>query len=346
MRVGKKGLVLLLAAVTSLLIVQCGGHHDEEETIPLNWLEVARSIDYQLGDISDGTANTCGGNDLATIGDHCKNRLQGTINPELIRELVRIVSDFYTPADLLGLGDINLLFRRGFTPQTAKPCTEDVDANGEADYKQACADPTKISCIGAGNNNYILVYSNCVFNDGGDNWILNGTVGIKTELTAQNEMLVTGSSQSYREKEESSSKSYMVSGNIVRYLVLNPATGAPALGTQRHYPDGMEIISVEVMVDADGDGADEVGPYKLNFANDFEDGLVFFAGYNAMYVWINFSDPNITLDFYDKNLPRNGNELGVDAGCQVQIDINTIANRQFDYTSTGGCLGSETDFSY
>ena len=49
-----------------------------------------------------------------------------------------------------------------------------------------------------------------------------------------------------------------------------------------------------------------------------------------------------------RQAPRNGNKLGVDAGCQVQIPIASmdIVNRTFDYTSTGDCLGNATGFTF
>ena len=136
---------------------------------------------------------------------------------------------------------------------------------------------------------------------------------------------------------------------MVRYLIINPVNGQPVVGSQRHYPDGMEIYKVTVMVDSNGDLTDDVGPYDLYLANDFEDGLAAIQGDgNAVYVWIDFDGANLTLDFYDKNIPRNGNELGDAPGCQVQINFSTVdlVNRTFDYSSTGDCFGHGTDVAF
>lgn len=355
MKAMRKSWWLLLLAAAMFVMTQCnsgdnggngGGHNGNKGR---TWLEIPRFINNQLGDVSDGTTETCGGNALALIGDHCKNQLKGTMNAEMIRDLLRVASDIFDTDELLGLGDRNLLFRRGFKPQTADPCGEDLNINGIADYNEVCGGANQLTCAGQGNYNYTLDYILCAVNDGGDDYILDGSVQFETRKSGQNELLVIGSTDQYGEREALSGYTYWISGRIVRYQILNPVTGEPVIGSQRHYSDGMEIYKLEVNVDVDGDEAIDAGPYDLSMANDFEDGLVFLRGDGrAVYTWIDFDGVNLLIDFYDVDTPRNGNELGAAPGCQVQIPLASIdaVARTFDYTSTGDCLGNATDFTF
>jgi len=341
-----KLVTLVLVSLMMSVMVQCGtsgggggGHNGR------SWLDIARFIDSQLGDVSDGTTATCGGNALADYGDHCKNQLKGTMDAEMISQATQVAWDIILPSDFTSLGDRNILFRHGFNPQTADPCNEDVNLNDTLDFLEVCAGgATQIACTGLGNYDYEINYTDCV--EGA--YVLDGSVRIQTVKSGRNELLVIGSSDNYRESQ-TGVRSFLASGHIVRYQILDPVTNGPALGSQRHYPDGMEIYKLDVMVDTDGDTTDDVGPNELFFANDFEDGVVILKGDgNAVYVWVEMDATNVIMQFYDVDLPRNGNELGVDTGCDVQIPIASMdpVNRTFDYTSTGNCLESGTDVPF
>ena len=307
-----KWVTLVLVALMMSVMVQCassdggggGGHHGN------SWLDIARFIDFQLGDVSDGTAATCGGNTLAQYGDHCKNQLKGTMDAEMIRELARAYLDVVFPSDFTHVGDRNILFRHGFKPQTADPCNEDVNLNDTLDFLEVCAGgATQIACTGLGNYDYEINYSGCVGTALADiGYVLDGSVRIQTVKSGRNELRVIGSSDNYRETQ-TGVKSFLVSGHMIRYQILDPVTNGPALGSQRAQPDGMEIYKCDVMVDTDGDTTDDVGPYDTFLANDFEDGVVILRGDgNAVYVWVTMPATDLLLEFYDKNLPRSLSE--------------------------------------
>ncbi|HUT54797.1 MAG TPA: hypothetical protein VM658_15505 [bacterium] len=330
----------LTAALMLAAAVGCVSEDEvEKKKVVLTWEMVARAIDQQLGEISDGDPQNCNGQGAALgPGAHCKDRLQGRVTQSTVVQYVELMLD-----TVLFNGD-TAFYKRGFMPQTMDPCLEDGDTNGWADYSETCITGS-VSCAVALDGHLQLVYNDCVWQEPGpDQWRLDGQMDIYQSLTSRAELLLIMRSKGFTGENLTGvnvpiNATYDYSGTAVRYLRLNAFLGGPATGTTGLGSiDGMELVDINVTVDMDGDAGPSVAnTYDLNIAQDYEDGLVFYT-FPGPGVWL--KDPDATtLVFYEKDLPWDN----VGTGCWVDIlDVDDVA-RTFIFTSqdaylSNGCI--------
>jgi len=157
-----KWVAWLMAAVLIVGLSSCISEDDDDEKkkVLLTWEMVARFVDEQLGEISDGTPQTCNGEGQNLgAGAHCKDQLQGTVTQSTIVQYVEIAQD-----TVLFNGD-TAFYERGFMPVTMDPCFEDAMENfgfgdGLLDYSQICQSGA-LNCTDYENGNVRLEYNNC-----------------------------------------------------------------------------------------------------------------------------------------------------------------------------------------
>ena len=334
------GILLVAALAVTLGVASCIEEEDEDKGggPALTWADIARAIDNQFKQISMGTgvASICAGN--GSTGDHCKNQLQGVVTQATVIQLMRINMDMSYFFDFSS-GPNAILFEHGFVPQTDSPCLEDVIAggNGIPDYQEVC--PGSLTCTDVGNHTFTLGYNLCPWSDGIINWIIDGDVNYRAYTTTENEVIVVASAGNFSLTDSATNIAAVMNGRAVRYLVLNPITGTPAMGTTGAQ-NGMIIISASMQVDRDGNGAWD-RTYALNVAYDFEDGLALLSSNAA--VWSSNPTALTNLTFYDRNHPWNI----VGPGCAMNIvNLNPPA-RTFEIDSQSiygpnGCLPDST----
>lgn len=322
-----------LALFFSLTV--CNGN-DEEDTLQavaqMTWDDLARLIDAQLGDISDGTANAelCGGNGLALgEGAHCKNRLKGTVTLRNVIQMVQMMFDgalFY--GDLTDLGPESLLFKHGYHPQTQAPCIEDLDGVPGPDVFATCQNGnTHIACQDTGDFNFILDYNQCEWLEGATVWVMSGRISYISVATSSGEAMTLATPSQFTLTHQASGATMVINGAVLKYQIINPFTGMPMIGTTGTNIDGMIIINVKITIDNDGDGIADAPIYPLEFAADFEDGVVFITGSNV--VWLETLGVLNNVTFFETGRPWNG--LGV--GCKLDIvNLDPVA-RTFDIQS-------------
>jgi hypothetical protein len=336
--------------IVAVILFGLAGCVSEDETekgrVVVTWDMVARAIDRQLGEISDGSAATCNGQGLALgWGAHCKDQLQGTVTRADVIQYVEIANDTVL------FGGVMPFYFQGFQPQTTSPCIEDLNpANGTPDYLDAC-NPGGLSCAIV-SGHVQLVYNNCIWQEPGpDQWLLDGQRDIYLDLTdSGEEMLILKSkarplsgNNGFMGTNQSTGASYTFTGDAVRYVWLNPFLDAPAQGTTGLGIDGMELLKATVTVDMNVGALPAT--YNLTSALDYEDGRVFFR-MPGPGVWL--SNPGgAPLRFYARGL--NWDNVGT--GCLVDvINLNNVT-RTFDIASQGtyganGCIADAVGVSY
>lgn len=332
---------LMVVLVMLLGVISCVTEEDDEKKAGIiTWEMVARFIDQQLGEISDGTNATCNGQGLALgAGAHCKDLLLGFMIQAYVTQYVEISND-----TLLFNGD-SVFYKRGFMPRTMDPCVEDSNTNGIKDYTEVCI-TGQLVCTDLNNGHYIFDYQNCVWQeDGPDAWTLDGTLDIYISLTALSEQSLLQRTAGFTAANQTTNGTYSYVGDVLQYVLINPFIGGPALGTSGMGNDGMDIVSVTATVDMDGPGAAVSRTYGLYFASDYEDGLVFLNG-RGYAVWL--SNPGAApLTFYQEGLPWDN----VGTGCFVDVLALDAVNRTYNLSSQGayganGCLADANLVAY
>ncbi len=363
----KEWMALLAVIIASFCFTSCIAEEEEEEdkSQPLSLQEVARNIDYQMGEIAlqEGEPRC---DDISTgvdFGTHCKNLLRGRINTNKVRDIVRIMSDDVLFGNvktgttvMAGVTvrtgiflDDTPFYLRGF-PVAENPCTLDSNDNDRFDYaefaSEFCNQNGVNFCQEKGDHHYVLNYVDCHWPDplAGATWELDGAVDIQAYVSQESEQVIVKSYSGFtggRLEQGVSTGTYQVWGTATRYLVLDPFDGQPATGTTPGgATDGMWMVNISAVVDSDGAGASPLsGRYPIYYSVDDEDGLILLSGYDA--AWPSSFEPepfnefNITnIYMFDADRPWNG--LGPYNGdCKVSISVDPF-NRTFNMSSKNG----------
>lgn len=319
-------LVCFMAMVLVLGMSSCIDDDDDDEktNVPWTWEEIGRYIDSQLGEISDGSAQTCGGQGaFIGWGSHCKNRLDGTVDVSMVTDYMRITNDTV----LFGNAAPLTLFNDGAFFQHGNLFTGGFCANS---CIPSATQLSTMTCTDIGASTFRLDFHTCLWQGPAALWQLNGTVEVNAYVTDLGEQVSTSRYYNgFTGFDLNNGNSYTVTGTVVLYQQINPFTGIPQRGSTpgTAATDGMVILDITASVAQNGIAS---SPYSIHVADDFEDGLVFLS-YTDNAVWLNQVTPT-ALDFYAANIPWNN--LG--PGCLV--NVAPTGGRTFNITSPNGCM--------
>jgi len=340
----KKGRWVALFALLVLVsgFALCLWEEEDDEGPAPGLLGLARLVDYQLGEVSDGTAATCG-RTVSDVGKHCKNKMNGDTGKSMVVQYVELIED-----QLLIQGSTvhpfsgTTVFWERAELLSRNMCSRDENPqDGVPDHEQICSGGT-VECRELDANSYQLTYINCTWQESGPNlWLVDGKVRIDTSVSSENEQLVVRTFSDFYTQRVSDSAYYIIDGRVINYTRLDPFSGQPLEGAVpgTTVADGMTIVLLDrVTIDVDGPGAGATVtdyPFGLRFAVDNEDGLVFLSGSAAVWLGsVDFPVPGSgagrRLHFYDRDNLWNILNAG---GCMVDVTSIDPLNRTFTLTS-------------